>query len=45
MEDTTYSHHQKENMQNHQSQPKIATILRTRSCRDREVLSKYKKRF
>lgn len=41
MEESTFSHHQKENVnhQQHQSQ-RVATILRSRSCRDREVLSK-----
>lgn len=37
-----YSHHQKENYApKHQHPHKIATILRSRSCRDREVLSEY----
>lgn len=37
-----FSHHQKENYApRHQQPQKIATILRSRSCRDREVLSKY----
>lgn len=42
MEESTYSHHQKENHTHrmHQTQ-KVATILRSRSCRDREVLSEY----
>lgn len=43
MEEPTFSHHQKENVnhyQQHQPQ-RVATIFRSRSCRDREVLSKY----
>lgn len=44
MEETTYSHHQhRETNQLRIRQPKVATILRSRSCRDREVLSKYRK--
>lgn len=40
MEESTFNHHQKENHIHriHQTQ-KVATILRSRSCRDREVLS------
>ena len=37
-----FSQHQKENYApRHQQPQKIATILRSRSCRDREVLSEY----
>lgn len=37
-----YSQHQKENYApRHQQPQKVATILRSRSCRDREVLSMY----
>lgn len=36
-----YSQHQKENYAPKQHPQKIATILRSRSCRDREVLSEY----
>lgn len=37
-----FSHHQKENYAPRQQHShKIATILRSRSCRDREVLSEY----
>lgn len=43
MEETTYSHHPHREHQLRIRQPKVATILRSRSCRDREVLSKYRK--
>ncbi|XP_037036638.1 protein sprint isoform X2 [Bradysia coprophila] len=39
MEEATFTTNNHKEQQNHQQQPaKVATILRTRSCRDREVL-------
>lgn len=40
MEESTFYHHQKENYNHRHQQPqRLATIIRSRSCRDREVLS------
>lgn len=42
MEEPTFTTNNHKEQPNHQQQPqKVATILRTRSCRDREVLCKY----
>lgn len=42
MEEPTFTTNNHKDQQNHQpQQQKVATILRTRSCRDREVLCKY----
>lgn len=40
MEESTFNHRQRENSHRHHQPQKVATILRSRSCRDREVLSK-----
>lgn len=41
MEETTYGRHQQREHNHKLHQPRVATIFRSRSCRDREVLSEY----